>query len=113
MPRDMFTSAPPLTPKRSRWTIAGSVLLHLAFVAALLIVPVLSAFDTFVVRANHALHFALPVVAVPSIPPPPSSAPQIAPDIKLNAAPLSPAEKPVTSEVTTPPIPGVLGVPGG
>ena len=113
MPRDMFATTPPLTPRRSRWTIAGSILLHLGFVGALLILPVLSAFDTFVVRANNALHFTLPVMAVPSMPPPPSTAPKIAPDININAAPTQPPEKPVTAEVTQPPIPGALTVPGG
>jgi len=112
MPREMFTSTPPLTPKRSRWTIAGSVLLHLGFVAALLIVPVLSAFDTFVVRANDALQFALPAVVVPSMPPAPSTAPKIASDINVNAAPTSAAQKPVTSEVAPPPS-GNQFVPGG
>jgi periplasmic protein TonB len=113
MPREMFASPPPLIPKRSRWTIAGSILLHVGLVGALLILPVLSAFDTFVVRANNVLQFALPAVAMPAMPPAPSTAPQIAPDIKENAAPTSPAEKPVTTEVTQPPPPGMQFVPGG
>ena len=107
MPREMFTSAPPLTPRRSRWTIAGSVLIHVAFVAALLVIPVLSAFDSFVLSANNSLKFTLPAVAaMPVAPPPPSSTKPVAPDINVNAAPTSPPEKPVTSEVTQPPIPG-------
>jgi len=112
MPREMFASTPPLTPKRSRWTIAGSILLHVGLVGALLILPVLSAFDSFVVRANNVLQFTLPVMAVASLPPAPSTAPKIAPDIKVDAAPTSAAEKPVTAEVTPPP-PGGQFVPGG
>lgn len=114
MPRELFaqTLTPPHAPKRSIWTILGSILLHVGLIAALLIVPVLSAFDTFVVRANDALEYTLPAMTVPQAPPPPSTAPALAPDINPNAAPTSPAEKPVTAEVTVPP-PGSLFVPGG
>ena len=104
MPREMFTSAPPATPRRSKWTIVGSIVIHFALVGALVIIPVLSAFDSFVVRANESLKFILPVVAVPNMPAQPkSSAPNISPDIKVNAAPTSPPQEPVTTEVTAPP----------
>ena len=113
MPREMFTSAPPLTPRRSKWTIAGSVVIHFAFVLALLIIPVLSAFDSFVVSANNSLKFIVPAVAVmPVIPPPKSQPQQLASDINVNAAPTSAPEKPVTHEVT-PPLPGQFIVGNG
>ena len=115
MPRDLFaqTLTPPHTPQRSRWTILGSILAHVVLVGALLILPVLSAFDTFVVRANNALEYTLPAMTVPQAPPSPSKAPALAPDINPDAAPSKPPEKAVTTEVTVPPPPGSLYVPGG
>jgi protein TonB len=109
----MFAPADLPTPKRSGWTIAGSVIVHLGFVFALLILPVLSAFDDFVIHANNALSFTLPVMAMPVAPPAPAPTVNLQPDIKLNAAPTSSAEKPVTKEVTAPPMPGALTVVGG
>src|SRR4030095_3322006 len=114
MPRNLFEetlSARP-APKRSRWTSAGAILVHVGFVGVLLIVPVLSAFDSFVLRANNSLQFTLPVVAVPAMPPAPSTTPPLAPDIRPDAAPLSPPERPVTAEVTVPPPPGSFTVIG-
>ena len=115
MPRDLFaqTLTPPLTPKRSKWTIAGSILAHLGVLSALLILPVLSAFDNYVVSANNALSFTLPAVVVPPPPPAPSAVAKLAPDINPNAAPPSPPEHPVTAEVPLPPIPGAFTVSGG
>src|SRR5881394_3953498 len=100
MPGDLFvqTLTPPRAPKRSRWTIAGSVLAHVVLVGAILIVPVLSAFDSFVVRANNALTYTIPIIATPVAPPPPSTAAKISSDINPNAAPPKPPEKAVTSE---------------
>ena len=113
MPGDLFVQSltPPQAPKRSRWTIVGSILAHVALVGAILIVPVLSAFDSFVVRANNALTYTMPIIAMPVAPPPPSTAPKMASDINPAAAPPQAPEKPVTSEVLLPP-PGIY-VPGG
>lgn len=115
MPRDLFaqTLTPPHAPKRSRWTIAGSILGHVALIGALLIVPVLSSLDNFVLRANRALEFTMPVVAVPQPPRAPSKSPALARDINPEAAPAFSPEKPVTTEITQPPPPGDLVLTGG
>jgi protein TonB len=114
MPRDLFaqTLTPPHAPKRSRWTIVGSIFAHVGLIGALLIVPVLSSLDNFIVRANNALEYTLPAVAVPQAPPPASKTPAVVPDINPNLAPAFPPEKPVTSEVTVPQLPSNLFPPG-
>jgi protein TonB len=105
MPRELFaqTMASRLAPKRSRWTIAGSILAHIGVIGALLIVPVLSTLDTFVIHAHNALQFTLPVIAVPAAPPSPSRRAAMASDINPHAAPSTSSEKPVMSEVIAPP----------
>ena len=116
MPRDLFaaTVATRPTPRRSNWTILGSVIAHAAIVAALVIVPIVSALDSFVLHANEPLSFSIPVVVMPASPPPPKSdAPTVAPDIKLNAAPLSSSDNPTPREpvfVVSGASPGVPGV---
>ncbi len=116
MPRDLFVDmlASRPAPGRSKWTIAGSILAHVGVVFVLLIVPVVSALDSFVLRANDAMQFSLPAMVVPPAPPPPSrAATPISPEINPAAAPPAPPIAPVTAEVT-PPVPGSgFGVPGG
>ena len=115
MPRDLFaqTLTPRHAPRRSKWTIAGSILAHAGLIGAILIVPVLSSLDDFIVRANNALEYTVPVVSLPQTPPPPSTTPSIVPDINPNLAPAFAPEKPVTAEVTVPPAPGnFVGPPG-
>ena len=129
MPRDLFvdTVTHKYAPKRSKWTIAGSILAHTALLGAVLVVPILSALDDYVVYANK-LTFTLPPPAMPaaSVPPPPKASTPV-PAVNPNAAPLAPPEQPVTREVTAPasygPVPagmpvgpagsGVLGVGSG
>jgi protein TonB len=126
MPRDLFieTVTHKYAPKRSKWTIAGSILAHTALVGAVLVVPILSALDDYVVYANK-LTFTLPPPAMPaiSVPPPPKSVTPV-PAMNPNAAPPAPPEAPVTNEVPKPasygPVPpgmpvgpgtpGILGV---
>jgi protein TonB len=101
MPRDLFADS--LTtrraPRRSNWTILGSIVAHAAFVAALVIVPIVSALDSFVLHANEPLTFSIPVVVMPPSPPPPKSdAPAVAPDIKVDAAPLNSSSDPAPRE---------------
>lgn len=118
MPRDLFaaTFTPRPAPTRSKWTLAGSILAHVGVIGVLLIVPVVSALDTFVLRANDAMLFALPAVVVPHAPPPPAStSAAVAPDINAAAAPVSSPLNPVTAEVPLPAaggsgVPGAIGV---
>jgi protein TonB len=127
MPRDLFveTVTHKYAPKRSKWTIAGSILAHTALVGAVLVVPILSALDDYVVYANR-LTVILPQPVMPAItvPPPPRAATTV-PAMNPNAAPPSPPVDPVTTEVPKPtnygpvPPPGMLfgsgppGIPGG
>lgn len=116
MPRDLFidTVTHKYVPKRSKWTIAGSILAHTALLGAVLVVPILSALDNYVVYANK-LTFVMPPAAMPAMPAPPPKAATPVPAMNPNAAPPAPPEQPVTSEVTTPasygPVPP--GVPVG
>jgi protein TonB len=116
MPRDLFadTATTRQTPRRSNWTILGSIIAHAAFVAALVIVPIVSALDRFVLHANAPLTFSIPVVVMPASPPAPKSeTPVVAPDVKLHAAPLTSSDDQAPREPVfvlggaTPGIPGV------
>ena len=125
MPRDLFieTVTHKYAPKRSKWTIAGSILAHTALVGAVLVVPILSALDDYVVYANK-LTFTLPPPAMPAMPAAPPKVATPVPRMNPDAAPPSPPEQPVTSEVPKPtsygPVPpgmpvgagtpGILGV---
>jgi protein TonB len=116
MPRDLFveTVTHKYAPKRSKWTIAGSILAHTALLGAVLVVPILSALDNYVVYANK-LTFVMPPTAMPAMPAPPPKAATPLPTVNPNAAPPAPPEQPVTREVTAPtsygPVPA--GVPIG
>lgn len=123
MSRDLFadTVATRHAPPRSKWTILGSLLAHVGVLAALLVIPIVSALDNFVLHANDALTYSMPAVAVlpPSPPPPSSNTPSIAPDIKLNAAPITSSDnqKPVEPVLlisnTGSSVPGATGAIGG
>jgi protein TonB len=120
MPRDLFAaslrsrSAQP----RSVWTIIGSVLAHAGLVVALLVLPILSALDDYVVHATNSMVVSIPATAVPDVPPaPPSSASPAVSDINPAAAPTRPPVNPVVG-VGTPPATfgarvGDLFAPGG
>ena len=128
MPRDLFveTVTHKYAPKRSKWTIAGSILAHMALVGAVLVVPILSALDDYVVYANK-LTFTLPPPAMPAMPAPPPKVTTPVPTVNPNAAPPAPPVEPVTIEVPKPtsygPVPpgvpvssgtsGILGVGSG
>jgi protein TonB len=100
MPRDLFdqTLAARPGPKRSKWTIAGSILAHVGVVSLLLIAPVLSALDDFVAVADGLkfVHLPAPMPAMP-VAPPRAASPAV-PTMNRNAAPLTAATKPVTQE---------------
>ena len=124
MSRDLFaeTVATRHAPPRSKWTILGSLLAHVGVLGALLVIPIVSALDNFVLHANDALTFSMPAVAVPppSPPPPASSAPAIAQDIKVDAAPLTssdnqrPVEPSFVINSVGSGVPGAVGgAPGG
>jgi len=113
MSRDLFADAYTRrqSPKRSRWTIAGSFVAHVAAVGALLIVPVLSAADRFVVKAK-VIFVPPPPPTIPATPPPPAAAPKgVLADVNPESAPAFASEKPVVGD---PPPPGSYGpVPPG
>ena len=125
MPRDLFieTVTHKYAPKRSRWTIAGSILAHVSLVGAALVVPILSALDNYVVSAHKLIYTPPPVMTAKTVPPPPKVAQPAAP-ANTNVAPLTPPVNPVTTEVPSsvsygpPPPPGwdirvgQVGVPG-
>ena len=114
MSRDLFTDtfkARP-APKRSTWMIGTSILAHAGVVCALLIIPILSAADAFVLRANDRLPFPVPVVMTPppSSPPRPAKPSPAPPQASLEVVPLAPPEHPVTevARVTGPPASDVV-----
>jgi periplasmic protein TonB len=125
MPRDLFidTVTHKYAPKRSKWTIAGSILAHTALLAGVLVVPILSALDDYIVYANK-LTFTLPPAAMPAMPAPPPKVATPVPMVNPNAAPPAPPEHAVTNEVPPatsfgpPPPPGMIfgagppGIPG-
>ncbi len=116
MSRDLFVDTVATRPaqRRSKWTILGSLLAHVGIVAALVIVPIVSALDNVVLHANDALTYSMPAVAIlPSPPPPTRDAPSIAPDLKLNAAPSTSAQQPVTRQPDFHISGGGTGVPAG
>ena len=104
MSRDLFaaTFARRPAPTRSKWTIAGSLVAHVLVVAALLVLPVLSALDSYAVHARH-LTFVVPTPPViPAMPvPPPKLKARPAPDFNPKAAPLTMPENRVTGDAVT------------
>ena len=111
MPSDLFeqTLMSRPGPKRSRWTIVGSMLAHAGLVAALLVVPVLSALDNYVVLAHDLTYLSVPPRAMPAMPAaPPSQQSAVVPDVNPLAAPLEAAAHPVTD----PPPVAPAGPPG-
>jgi len=110
MPRDLFagTFDRKAGPRRSKWTIAGSFLAHTFLLVALLVFPILSAFDNYVVQARSVAFVVPPAPVMPAMPvAPPKSATPAPTEIKI-AAPTSPPQNPVTTEpkfVAGPPAP--------
>jgi protein TonB len=116
MSRDLFATSLHVRPrpKRSHWTIVGSVLAHAAILGALLVIPVLSALDNYVLHADDALTFVMPATPIPADPPPPrSAAPASAAQPNPNVAPANAPEHPVTNEVPVPPGGGASGTAPG
>ena len=129
MPRDLFieTLTHKYAPKRSKWTIAGSILAHTALLGAVLVMPILSALDNYVVSAHKLIYTPPPVMLVKPVPPPPKVTAPVTP-VNTDVAPLAPPVNPVTTDTPAsvasgpPPPPGfdmrigkvgVLGVDGG
>ena len=102
MPRDLFagTFDRKAGPRRSKWTIAGSFFAHTFLLVALLVFPILSAFDNYVVQARSVAFVVPPAPVMPAMPvAPPKTAAPAPTDIKI-AAPIAPPQNPVTSEPT-------------
>lgn len=129
MARDLFNEVHTRhrAPARSAWTIAGSIVAHIVIVSVALVVPILSAFDQYVVQARPVTFLVPPapvMPAMPAAPPPQNAAPAVVPNINPHAAPTVPPQEPVKGEVAPPGtgrpvpdgwIPGIgtpTGVPG-
>ena len=91
MPRELFsqTLVPGTRQRRSRWTVAGSLLVHSALVAVIVIVPIVSG----AAAPDIAQRFDQFVMATaPPLPPPPAVKPPQArdapKDVNLEAAPV-------------------------
>lgn len=105
-------------PRRSKWTIAGSFVAHTVLLGALLVLPVLSAFDNYVV---HARNFTVVVPSPPVMPATPAAPPKTAmkppSDINPEAAPREAPQNVVTDEkpvIIGPPVPpGALPIGDG
>jgi protein TonB len=110
MPRDLFagTFDRKAGPRRSKWTIAGSFVAHTVLLLALLVLPVLSAFDTYVVQARNIAFVVPPAPVMPAVPAaPPKTATPVPSEIKI-AAPIAPPQNEVKAEpslVVGPPAP--------
>jgi len=95
MSRDLFADSSNIrhVPRRSPWTIAASALAHAALLGVLLVVPILSALDNFVLHADDSMTYVMPAVTLPPMPPPPRTiARPSAPAINTTAAPLQAAD---------------------
>ena len=100
MPRDLFsgTFERKAGPRRSGWTIAGSFVAHVVLLGALLVLPVMSALDSYVVQARNFV-FVAPTVVMPAMPvaPPKTSTPTPS-DVKPDAAPSQPSQNEVIGD---------------
>jgi len=115
MSRDLFADASRTrhVPRRSPWTIAGSALAHAAVLAALLIIPILSALDDFVLHADESMTFVMPTVTMPRTPPRPHLPSEpAAPALDPNLAPTT-APDHVTTPATVAPGSGNRTIPDG
>jgi len=94
MSRDLFAASTIRhVPRRSPWTIAASALAHAALLGVLLVVPILSALDNFVLHADDSMTYVMPAVTLPPMPSPPRTiAAPVAPSINTTAAPLHAAD---------------------
>jgi len=108
MPRDLFaeTLNHRAGPRRSKWTIAGSVLAHIRVVAALAVIPLMSLLDDVVIHASDLMYNAPPIVMPVTASPPPPKTAAPTPAVNPKAAPSQPSQDEVTKE------PPELGPPG-
>lgn len=92
MPRDLFvqTVTPAIAPARSKWTIAGSFIAHLAVVLVMVIVPIVSTTaGPAIVRGVHLVVVPPPPMIPPSPPPPAVRIEKTTPiEVDQNAAPI-------------------------
>jgi protein TonB len=113
MPRDLFagTFERKAGPRRSKWTIAGSFVAHTVLLFALLVLPVLSALDSYVVQARNVAFIVPPAPVMPAMPAaPPKTATPVPNDIKDRAAPVNPPVNEVTGDARS--VSGPPGPPG-
>jgi protein TonB len=110
MPGDLFTHAVAPPPRsKSRWMLAGSLLVHSALIVVLVVVPIVSSVDgPDIVSRLEAFVVDMPVPPTPPAPSPPrtkttavASDPNVAPAVSPDR--LSP------EVVTAPSTPGVPG----
>jgi protein TonB len=115
MPGELFvqTLAPEVRRSRSGWTLLGSLCAHFALIAILVVVPIVSGASVPLIGDRLSVFVMAAPPPLPPPPPPAVSMPQPLPaDIKVDAAPLVPADHLPIEPVTLPAPPGP-GVPGG
>ena len=117
MPRDLFAQTLPAPSRRSksRWTLAGSLIVHAALIAALVIVPMAPIDSPEIVSSLKA--FVVETPPPPALPPPAASAAaKTVSDVTPQQTPLSPPEgmSPETPPVAGigPAIPGAASIAG-
>jgi protein TonB len=110
MPGDLFTHtvAPPPRSK-SRWTLAGSLIVHVALIVVLVVVPIVSSVDgPDIVSRLEAFVVDMPVPPTPLAPtPPPTKTTPVASD--PNVAPSVSPDRISPEAMTAPSAPGVPG----
>jgi protein TonB len=104
MPRELFgngTTPAALTRAFSRYTVLGSLALHLVIIAVVLIVPLFA--DDVLPRIDMGrVQFVNQVFTQPSIPPAAPSTPRVTPVVNHDAAPIEPPSRIIDEQ---PPVP--------
>ena len=104
MPRELFgngNTPAALTRAFSRYTVLGSLALHLVVIAVVLIVPLFA--DDVLPRIDMGrVQFVNQVFTEPSIPPSRPSTPRVTPVVNHDAAPIAPPDRIIDEQ---PPIP--------
>jgi protein TonB len=111
MPRDLFgsgTRPTALTRAFSRYTVLGSLALHLVIIAVVLIVPLFA--DDVLPRVDMGrVQFVNQAfVQPPSVPPAASATPKVQPAVNHDAAPVVPPSR-IIEEQQIPPVNAVIG----
>ena len=115
MPEELFaqTLTPEVRRARSRWTLVGSLCAHVAFIAVIVVVPIVSGASVPAIGDRVNLFVMAAPPPLPPSPPPAAVTPTrpLPADIKVDAAPVMAADHVPVEPLTLPSPPGI-GVPG-